>query len=99
MEVLRARLTRPAAVLLGDDAADRRAVGPGGELTARAVEGGRSDRLALGAEGAGPDGAVHAIEGDETSASVAHRHADLDVQFLRPGDGCLDDPVRISECQ
>src|SRR5204863_2997045 len=49
------------------DALDDRAPGALLELAAGAPERDRGDGLPLGAIGAGPDGAIHAVEGDEAA--------------------------------
>src|SRR5262249_30912887 len=67
------------------------------QLPAGPPEGDGGDGLALGPVGARPDGAVHAVEGDEPPACVAHRHADLDVELAGLVDGPLHNPVRFSE--
>src|SRR5262249_49507890 len=81
----------------GGDALDDRTSRPLGQLTARPREAGRGDGLALRAVDAGPDGAVHAVEGDQASASVAHGHADLDVEFARLVESGLYDAIGVGE--
>src|SRR4030095_6853717 len=70
-----------------------------GELAARPGEGDGGDGLALAAVHAGPDGAVHPAEDDQTAARVAHRDADPDVHFLGFVECALHDLVRLSERQ
>src|SRR4029450_4911067 len=83
----------------GGDALDDRASRALGQLTAGTREGGRGDRLALRTVGAGPQRAVHAIEGDQASAGVAHRHADPDVALLGFGQRPLHDLIGFRERQ
>src|SRR5262249_24079812 len=65
----------------GADALDDRRAGALGELAAGAAEGDRRDGLALRAVDAAPDGAVHAVEGDQPAAGVADGGAHLDVHL------------------
>src|SRR5207247_4680514 len=70
------------------------------QLAAGSSKGRRGDRLALAAVGAGPDGAVHAVQGHWPATSVANGYADLDVQLHGLGDRSTHDLVRFvqSEC-
>src|SRR5947207_9067276 len=87
------------AALGGSDALDDRAPGALLELAARTRERDGGDRLALRAVRAGPDRAVHAVEGHQASAAVAHRHADLDAHLPGFVDCALHDRVGFREGQ
>src|SRR5262245_62433131 len=56
----------------GGDALNDRRSRALGEKATRSAEGGRGDRLALAAVDTCPDGAIHAIEGHQPAAGVAH---------------------------
>src|SRR5262249_9220108 len=79
----------------GDDSPPGGMAGAPRHPPAGPPEGDGGDGLALGPVGARPDGAVHAVEGDEPPACVAHRHADLDVELAGLVDGPLHNPVRF----
>src|SRR5215813_3343550 len=81
----------------GHDALDDRIARPLGELAAGPAERDGGDGLALGAVGAGPYGAIHAIERHQAPARVADGHADPDVHLPRLVDCALHDPVRLCE--
>ena len=81
------------------DALDDRAPRALLQLAAGAPECDGRDGLALRAVRAGPDRAVHAIEGDEAPAGVAHGHADADVHLLGLRHRGVHDLVGFAEAQ
>src|SRR6266571_9121780 len=70
----------------GGDATDDGRVGALLQLAARASKAHRRHGLALRTINAAPDGAIHAVESDQTPAGITDRHTDFDVHFLRLGD-------------
>jgi hypothetical protein len=63
------------------------------QLTAGPAEGRRGHRFSLTTVGACPDGAVHAVQGNQPPAGVADRYANLYVQFFGMGDRPFDDAI------
>src|SRR5207244_2919729 len=95
----RALARNHVATLGGSDALDDGTPGALLELAARTRERDGRDRLALRAIRAGPNRAVHAVEGHQASAAVAHRHADLDAHLPGFLDCALHDRVGFREGQ
>src|SRR5207244_9534441 len=56
------------------------------QLAAGASNAHRPHALALRTIDAAPEGAIHAVESDQTSAGIADRYTYFDVLFLRLGD-------------
>src|SRR5712691_6894820 len=74
------------STLGGGDATDDGCVRALLQLTAGASKARRRHGLALRTIDAAPDGAIHAVECDQTPAGIADCYTDFDVHFLRLGD-------------
>src|SRR5438034_7253397 len=68
------------------DATDNGRVRPFLQLAAGARKAHRRHGLALRTIDAAPDRTIHAVESDQTPASIADRYTDFDVHFLRLGN-------------
>ena len=82
-----------------DNATQGGVVSPLGQITAGPTECGRGDRFALTTKTACPHGVGHALERDQTSASIADGDVDFDADLFRFHDRTRRDPVGFFQCK
>src|SRR5215831_1806673 len=81
----------------GDDCLDDRGVRP--QCPARPPETCRGRGFALRDGCTRCTGAVHTAKRHQIPTDVTHRHANLDIEFLRFGYRRLDHPIRFRQCE